>query len=104
MPPCAICGRLDTALTRHHLLPQSRQNKPRFARNHSKEEGRNRIAMLCKGCHSFVHSLLSEKELEQSYNSVEALREHPEIAKFGSWLAGRPPGFQPLSRKNRSRR
>jgi len=104
MPPCAICGRPDTVLTRHHLLPQSRHNKPRFARNHSKEEGRTRIAMLCKACHSFVHSLLTEKELEQTYDSIDALREHPDIARFASWLATRPPGFQPLSRKNRSRR
>jgi 5-methylcytosine-specific restriction endonuclease McrA len=101
MPPCAICGRLDTALTRHHLLPQSRHNKPRFARNHSKEEGRNRIALLCKACHSFVHSLLSEKELEQSYNSIEALLAHPEIVKFANWLTTKPAGFQPLSRKRR---
>jgi len=104
MPPCAICGRPDTPLTRHHLLPQSRHNKPRFTRNHTKEEGLTRIALLCKACHSFVHSVFSEKELEQSYNSIEALRSHTEVAKFATWLSTKSSGFQPLSRKHRLRR
>jgi len=60
-----------------------------------------RIALLCKACHSFIHALLTEKELEESYNSVELLRAHPEIKKFGQWLHAKPAGFQPLSRKRR---
>lgn len=103
MPLCEICGRPDTPLTRHHLLPQSLHNKPRFARNHSKAEGQKRIALICKACHSFIHSLLTEKQLEQSYHNLEALRAHPEIAKFASWICTKPASFQPLSRRNRDR-
>ncbi len=95
---------MDTPLTRHHLLPQSRHDKPRFARHFTREEGRSRIALLCKACHSFIHSIFTEKELEQNYNTLEALVAHPEVGRFAAWLAKKPPGFQPLSRRNRSRR
>jgi hypothetical protein len=101
MPPCAICGREGLALTRHHLLPQCRQNKPRFQRRHSREEGLRRIALLCRACHSFVHSLLSEKELEQQYNTVNLLLSHPEVQRFSQWLSNKPAGYQPLSRKRK---
>jgi hypothetical protein len=103
MPPCEVCGRLNTALTRHHLLPQSRHSKPRFSRHYTKQEGLTRIALLCKACHSFVHSVLSEKELAERYNTLELLLGHPEIAKFAQWIAPKPPGYQPLSRKYRDR-
>jgi len=99
MSPCTICTRLGVPLTRHHLLPQCRQNKPRFARHHTRQEGLERIALLCKACHSFVHSTLSEKELEQRYNTIEALLEHEEIRRFANWIRSKPPGYQLLSRK-----
>ena len=101
--PCALCHRLNTPLTRHHLLPQSRHNKPRFARRHTKQEGRTRIALLCKACHSHVHSILSEKQLEAEFHTIEALAAHPDIARFTQWIASKPPSFQPLSRKLRER-
>ena len=96
---CELCRRPATPLTRHHLLPRSRHNKPRFERHFSRQEGRERIALLCRACHSCVHSVLTEKQLEQQYNTLEALRAHEEIARFTAWLASKPPGFQPLSRR-----
>jgi len=45
--------------------------------------------------------MLSEKEMEFSYNTIEALRQHPDIARFADWLATKPPGYQPLSRPKR---
>ncbi|WP_031499819.1 hypothetical protein [Bryobacter aggregatus] len=96
---CELCGRKQLALTRHHLFPRSRQKKPRFQRLHTKQEGMTEIAMLCKGCHGFVHQILTEKELEQSYHSIGALREHPAISKFVEWLSKKPPGFEPQLRR-----
>jgi hypothetical protein len=97
---CELCLRQGTPLTRHHLLPQCRHNKGSFRRNFDRQEGLTRIAMLCTACHSCIHSVLSEKELESKYNTVESLREHPEIAKFAAWVGKKPAGFQPLSRKH----
>jgi hypothetical protein len=48
---------------------------------------KGRIAMLCQPCHSTVHATLSESELEAAYNTIEALSQHPDIAKFVSWVA-----------------
>jgi 5-methylcytosine-specific restriction endonuclease McrA len=103
MTECEICRRREIPLTRHHLLPQARHNKPRFARNHTKEEGRTRIALLCKSCHSFVHAAFTEKQLEQSFNTIDSLQAHPEVAKFAAWISTKPAGFQALSRRLRSR-
>lgn len=104
MTPCAICEREGCELTRHHLLPQCRHRKPRFARSYTREEGLNRIALLCRACHSYIHSVLTEKELEAVYNTVEALRAHPEIERFRAWVGAKPPGYQPLSRKKKATR
>lgn len=104
MDVCEICGRQGTPLTRHHLLPRSRHRKARFQRQYTREEALTAIAMLCRSCHSCVHGWLSEKELEQTYNTVEALRAHPGIADFAAWLSNKPAGFQPLFRKPLPRR
>jgi hypothetical protein len=98
---CELCGRDGVKLTRHHLLPQCRQDKPRFRKFHTRQEGRERIALICSACHSAVHSIFTEKELELSFNTVESLKLHPELGRFLRWIAGKPPGFQPLSRKRR---
>jgi 5-methylcytosine-specific restriction endonuclease McrA len=99
MDSCEICLRSGVPLTRHHLLPQSRHDKPGFLRRFSRGEGQERIAMLCPACHSCVHSVLTEKELERDFNTVDSLRSHPEIAHFARWLGNKPPGYQPLSRR-----
>jgi hypothetical protein len=45
--------------------------------------------------------VLSEKELERDWNTVERLLEHPEIKKFALWIKGKPKGFKPLSKDAR---
>lgn len=57
------------------------------------------MADLCRPCHGFIHKVLTEKQLELEYNTVESLRAHPEIAKFVGWVAKRPPGLKVRSRR-----
>jgi len=45
-------------------------------------------------CHSEIHASLSETELARSFNSIEALRAHPRLARFIDWVARRPPEFR----------
>ncbi len=90
---CAICGRTET-LTRHHLIPRTRH-----ANKHNKREF-DRIVVkatvgICRPCHSQIHAVLTEKELEREYRTVESLRAHPEVAKFAAWIASKPRGFKP---------
>ena len=77
---CALCKRAELELTRHHLIPRARHRKPRIQKEFASDELTGRIAMLCRACHKFIHSVLSEKQLASSYNTVEQLLAHPEIA------------------------
>jgi hypothetical protein len=48
--------------------------------------------MLCLACHKQVHATLSEKQLERDFNTLEALRSQPGIARFIDWVKRQPPG------------
>jgi len=39
--------------------------------------------------------VLSEKEMEASYHSREALLDHPAIRRFVDWIKNKPEGFKP---------
>ncbi|HEY7031284.1 MAG TPA: hypothetical protein VH482_08165 [Thermomicrobiales bacterium] len=94
---CALCGR-EERLTRHHLIPRTRHhnkwNKREFDRALVKE-----TIGLCRPCHAQVHALFSGKELERKWNSIEKIREHPEVARYLEWIAGKPAGFRMPVRK-----
>ena len=49
---------------------------------------------MCRPCHSQIHALLSEKQLEREYNTIAKLKEHPGVAKFSDWIATKPRGFK----------
>jgi len=93
MPPiCVLCGRpipLDVSQSRHHLVPKLRGGKG------------GETVLLHQICHKEIHATLTETELARAYNTAEALRAHPHLAKFGRWVAKRPPGFNARSTGNR---
>ena len=37
-------------------------------------------------CHDQVHAILTEKQLERDWNTVEKLKSHPEMQKFAVWI------------------
>lgn len=84
-PLCPLCRRPipeGAPQSRHHLVPRLRGGK------------RGDTVLLHQICHSEIHATLSETELARDYNSIEALRAHPRLAKFIAWVAKRPPGFR----------
>jgi Fe-S oxidoreductase len=94
---CAICGREET-LTKHHLIPRTRHHNKRNKREFSRETVKKTVG-ICRPCHSQIHALLTEKELERDYPTVEKLRAHPEVRKFTEWIATKPRGFRCITRK-----
>lgn len=96
---CQLCGRRVEHLTRHHLIPRMRHRAKRTRRSFARADLNHRIAWLCRPCHSHVHTVLSEKELASSFNTLVALAKHPDIKRFCDWLAVRPASFNPKSRK-----
>lgn len=87
-PVCALCERAIPASQRdaHHLVPKSR--------------GGVRTTWLHRICHRQVHALFSEAELERDFASAEALRQHPEMARFIAWVRRKPDGFYERTRKS----
>lgn len=56
------------------------------------------MVLIHQTCHSMIHKTLTETELARSYNTVEALRSHPELARFFTWVAKRPPSWKGKTR------
>lgn len=76
---CALCQHeYDAAkITRHHLVPKCRG-------------GRITIG-LCRPCHSQVHALYTEKELERQFGTLEELLEAEKLQSWIQWVRKRKP-------------
>eukprot|EP00127_Corallochytrium_limacisporum_P003393 Clim_evm21s149 gene=Clim_evmTU21s149 len=85
-PGCEICGR-DTFLTRHHLIPKTTHAR---MKNRYSAEALNECAMLCRPCHSAVHSRIDNTTLAVEYNTVEKLLQNQQIIKFASFISKQP--------------
>ena len=87
---CELCRRSGLPLTKHHLIPRKRHRRRSAQLRFDREEMHTRIALLCQPCHSTVHAHLSEQELESAYNTIDALKQHPDIARFIAWAMKQP--------------
>ncbi len=85
--PCELCGRNTVPLTEHHLIPRARHNK-RVKRDLG--EDRKKVAMICRPCHSQIHDLFTEKQLEREYNTIELLKASEEVQTWIAWVRKRP--------------
>lgn len=83
-PVCPLCLRPippDVPQSRHHLIPKLKGGR------------HGETVLLHDLCHTTIHNTLREGELARRYNTVDALRAHPDLARFLDWVAKRPPGF-----------
>jgi len=83
-PLCLLCGRPippEAKQSLHHLTPKLKGGKG------------GPVVLLHQLCHNEIHATLTEADLARSYNTIEALRRHPRLAKFIAWVQKRPPGF-----------
>ncbi len=62
------------------------------------------VVRLHQICHNEIHATLTEVELAREFNTVEALRGHPRLAKFIAWVARRPPEFHSKTPGRRRKR
>ncbi len=72
MPICELCHREVGKTTQHHLTPR--------------EHGGRRTAELCIPCHKQIHALYTNETLAGELNSLEALRQTPEMRRFLRWI------------------
>ena len=71
---CDLCEREVGRLTAHHLVPKARGGK------HGPQ------ARLCPTCHRQLHALFSEATLQRQLSTLEALKGHPQVAAFLTWM------------------
>ena len=87
-PICPLCDRPipgDAKQSLHHLVPKLKGGKS------------GPTVLLHQICHNEIHAAFTEAELARNYNTPEALRTHPRIAKFIAWVAKKPPTFHSRS-------
>lgn len=89
---CSLCRRPlpdGSSTDWHHLVPRS--------------HGGTTQVRLHKICHQAIHAMLSEAELARDFASIDTLRAHPDLARFITWVAKRPPDYMDRSRWSRDR-
>jgi hypothetical protein len=62
---------------------------------------RNGGETVARICHAAIHAALSEEELERQYNTIERLRDHPQLRCFIAWVCRMPPEFWVRTRRRR---
>jgi hypothetical protein len=90
---CPLCGRLlvnGASIDQHHLMPRSHGGKV--------------TVTLHRICHQAIHATFTEAELARGFDTIEALRQHPGLARFLAWVRKRPADYLDRSRWSRDRR
>ncbi|EAU81632.1 hypothetical protein CC1G_02648 [Coprinopsis cinerea okayama7 len=82
---CEICER-EVALSYHHLIPRSTHAKV-LRRGWHPESMLNKVAWLCRACHSAVHRVATNEELAQHYHTVELLLVREDIQRWRAYAA-----------------
>jgi hypothetical protein len=91
--PCPVCGRAmvaEPSVDRHHWVPKS--------------AGGRETEAIHVVCHRMIHRVFNARDLAADYAEPEAVRAHPEIARFVAWVRRKPAGYVDWPREARKRR
>lgn len=90
---CPICNREmldDGSSDRHHFYPKCK--------------GGRETEWIHKICHRKIHSIFTENELANNYNTAESVKSHEEIKKFIKWVSKKDPNFYDRSITHKRKR
>jgi len=80
---CELCEREMEALTVHHLIPRQKTKRKKI------EPGPT--INICSACHKQIHTLFDNPRLATELNSIERLKNEPQMQKFLSWVRKQNP-------------
>jgi len=86
---CLICER-EMLLTKHHVIPKEVHEWYKKHHGMTKEQLHQGI-MICRSCHSALHSFEDNKTLAESYSTIEAIRAHPKVQKWIPYVRKKKP-------------
>ncbi|POM75775.1 hypothetical protein PHPALM_7074 [Phytophthora palmivora] len=89
---CAMCER-PMNLTAHHVIPRVTHSK--YLRKGYTKEFLNTCIMICRQCHSKIHSVEDNKTLAREYNTLEKIMQHPEIIAFVAYARKQKARIKP---------
>ena len=89
---CPICQRPLTkeSASEHHLIPKTFKGKE--------------TVTLHRICHQKIHTVFSEREMLNNYNTIERLLENEDVRKFVKWVAKKEPDYYDSSKDTKGRK
>ena len=90
---CELCGRENSTLTFHHLVPKKLHKKNAVNQLFPDTDLNSYGIIVCSPCHKMIHKKINHFELAAQYYSLEKLKKHFELSKFIT--------FQQKSHKNK---
>jgi hypothetical protein len=82
---CLICER-EMHLTRHHLIPRELHHQVMKKKGYP-PEFLNKTISICRMCHSTVHRFYTNRELADTYNTLEMLMSQEKMLKYAHWAS-----------------
>lgn len=92
---CAMCER-PMNLTAHHVIP--RVTHAKYLKKGYTREFLNTCIMICRQCHSKIHSVEDEKTLARDYNTLDKIVAHPEIARWIAYAKKQKARIKPIKK------
>jgi SPX domain protein involved in polyphosphate accumulation len=81
--PCELCQREISALTEHHLIPRQKTKR--------KGLDPSPTIQICSACHRQIHTLYDNSHLALYLNTLEKLKQDPQLQKFLCWVHKQDP-------------
>ncbi len=83
---CELCGRSDSYINFHHLIPKTLHNNKFFLKKYDKTFMRTHGIWICKHeCHKMIHEFIDEKTLGLNFNTKELLMSHELVKNYINW-------------------
>lgn len=82
---CLICER-EMKLTRHHLIPRELHQQIAKKKGYT-QEFLNKTISICRMCHSTVHRFYTNKDLANTYNTLDILMSEEKMQKYAKWAS-----------------